>query len=42
MGQQIGWVGCTALMESAIGYHVHFSVTHNDQPVDPAAFLALN
>ncbi len=42
MGQQIGWVGNTALMESAIGYHVHFSVTRNDEPVDPAEFLALN
>ena len=42
MGQQIGWVGNTALMESAIGFHVHFSVTRNDVPVDPAEFLALN
>ena len=41
MGQQIGWVGNTALMESAIGHHVHFSVTRNDQPVDPEVFLAL-
>ena len=39
-GQQIGTVGTTALLESAIGCHVHFSVSHNDQPVDPAQFLA--
>ena len=42
MGQQIGWVGNTALLESAIGHHVHFSVSRNDEPVDPAEFLALN
>lgn len=42
MGQQIGWVGNTALLESAIGYHLHFCVLHNDNPVDPAQFLALN
>ena len=42
MGQQIGWVGNTALLETAIGFHLHFSVTRNDQPIDPAAFLALN
>ena len=39
MGQTIGAVGATALMESAIGDHVHFSVTLNDEPVDPAEFL---
>ena len=42
MGQQIGWVGNTALLESAIGYHLHFCVLRNDKPVDPAEFLALN
>ena len=41
MGQVIGCVGQTALMESAIGDHVHFSVTHNDQVIDPAVFLHL-
>jgi len=41
LGQQIGWVGNTALLESAIGHHVHFCVTRNDVPIDPAAFLAL-
>ena len=39
LGQKLGCVGETALMESAIGEHVHFSVTCNDEPVDPAAFL---
>ena len=41
MGQQIGTVGNTALMESAIGDHLHFSVTCNGASVDPADFLAL-
>ena len=41
MGQQIGTVGDTALLESAIGEHVHFSVTCNDEPMDPAEFLGL-
>ena len=39
-GQTVGYVGNSALMESAIGDHVHFSVTCNDQTVDPAEFLA--
>ena len=39
MGQQIGYVGNTALLENAIGDHIHFSVTRNDEPVDPAEFL---
>ena len=41
MGQTIGIVGETALIENAIGPHVHFSVTHNDEKMDPAEFLAL-
>ena len=41
MGQSIGTVGQTALMESALGHHLHFSVTHNDQAVDPTDFLKL-
>jgi murein DD-endopeptidase MepM/ murein hydrolase activator NlpD len=41
MGQQIGTVGNTALLESAIGDHIHFSVTRNGAPVDPEAFLQL-
>ena len=38
-GDAIGTVGNTALLESAIGDHVHFSVSCNDTPVDPADFL---
>ena len=41
MGQKIGTVGTTALLESAVGCHVHFAVTRNDKPVDPAEFLAM-
>ena len=39
-GQTVGYVGSTALLESAIGDHVHFSVSCNDETVDPAVFLA--
>ena len=39
MGQTIGTVGTTALMENALGSHVHFSVTKDDEPVDPMDFL---
>ena len=39
-GQTIGTVGNTALMESAIGDHLHFAVTCDGESVDPAAFLA--
>ena len=39
MGQTIGTVGNTALMENALGDHVHFCVTKDDQSVDPMAFL---
>ena len=39
LGQTIGSVGATALTESAIGPHVHFSVAHQDMPMDPADFL---
>ncbi len=38
-GQTIGCVGQTAILESAIGDHVHFSVTWNDKIMDPAEFL---
>jgi len=40
-GQTIGYVGCTALVETTLGSHVHFSVTHQNTPMDPAEFLAL-
>ena len=42
LGQAIGCVGSTALIETAIGPHVHFSVTYRDEQMDPAEFLALN
>ena len=39
VGQTIGTVGSTALMESALGDHVCFRVTRNGETVDPAEFL---
>jgi len=39
VGQTIGTVGATAMLETAIGPHVHFSVTCDGEDVDPAAFL---
>lgn len=39
LGQTIGSVGATALTESAIGPHVHFSVAYQDMPMNPADFL---
>ena len=42
LGQQIGTVGTSALLENAVGEHVHFSVTCNDKAVDPARFLKQN
>jgi len=39
VGQTIGVVGSTALLESAIGDHVHFSVSCNAEFVDPAKFF---
>ncbi len=39
LGQAIGTVGNTALLESAIGDHLHFSVTCNGESVDPEEFL---
>lgn len=41
MGQAIGCVGSTALVENALGDHVHFSVTYQDSQMDPAEFLSL-
>ena len=40
-GQAIGTVGNTALMESAVGDHLHFSVTCDGELMDPAEFLNL-
>ena len=42
LGQPIGTVGTSALLENAVGEHVHFSVTCNDKAVDPARFLKQN
>ncbi len=41
MGQTIGYAGDSAIVESELGSHVHFSVTCYDESVDPEAFLAL-
>ncbi len=41
LGQTIGTVGSTALIETAMGPHVHFSVTCRDEAMDPAEFLEL-
>ena len=42
LGQTIGYVGSSALLESAIGDHVHFCVTLNDKSMDPAEFFAMS
>ena len=42
LGQTIGEVANTALLETALGDHLHFSVTCNDVPIDPAKFLEQN
>ena len=40
-GQVIGTVSSTALVETTMGPHVHFSVSYQDEPMDPAEFLAM-
>ncbi len=42
LGQTIGYAGTSALLESALGDHVHFAVTYNGQSMDPEAFFELN
>ena len=42
LGQTIGSVGNTALLETEVGDHLHFSVTCNDESVDPNEFLGIN
>ena len=42
LGQTIGYVGSSALLESAIGDHVHFCVTVDDESMDPADFFAMS
>ena len=41
MGQTIGTVGQTALVETALGPHLHFSVTYQEKDMDPEEFLSL-
>ena len=41
MGQVIGCVGDSAIVESTLGSHLHFSVTCHGEPMDPAEFLSL-
>ena len=41
VGQTIGYAGSTALVETTLGSHVHFCVTCQNRPMDPAEFLAL-
>ena len=41
MGQTIGYAGESAIVETTLGSHVHFSVSHYDKPMDPAEFLQL-
>ena len=41
MGAVIGYVSDSALVETTLGSHVHFSVSHQDTVMDPAEFLAL-
>ncbi len=41
LGQTIGTVGNTAIVETATGDHLHFSVSCNGEPIDPEAFFAL-
>lgn len=42
LGQTIGYAADTALVETVMGSHVHFSVSCQDQPIDPADFLNLS
>lgn len=41
MGQTIGYAADTALVETALGSHVHFSVSYQDEPMDPMEFLSI-
>ena len=40
-GQTIGYAADSAIVETTLGSHVHFSVSCYDEPMDPAEFLAL-
>ena len=39
-GTVLGAVGNTSLSEAGIGAHLHFSVTKDGLPVDPAEYLS--
>ena len=39
LGTPIGYVGTTALVETVLGDHVHFSVSQNGNPIDPEEFF---
>ena len=41
LGQTIGYAGTTALLETSLGDHVHFSVTCNGKAMDPEDFFEL-
>ncbi len=41
LGQAIGTVGCSALLETALGDHLHFAVTCDGVSVDPETFFEL-
>ena len=41
MGHTIGYAADSAIVESTLGSHVHFSVTHYDEPMNPEEFLNL-
>ena len=41
VGQVIGYAGDSAIVENTLGTHVHFSVSHQDEPMDPAEFIAM-
>ena len=42
LGQTVGYVANSALLETAIGDHLHFCVTHQDKTVDPGEFVKLS
>lgn len=42
LGQTVGYVGSTALIESAMDSHVHFCVSYQDNPIHPMDFLSLS
>ena len=42
LGQAIGYVGCSALLETALGDHLHFAVTCDGISIDPEDFFKLS